>query len=148
MISSAKVAQLLGGSDTLPPHDHADPEHGGDALERAVRAGLPFAAVRRLVESGRMTVAELTALAVPRTTYGRRAREGALSGSESERVERLARVIATAEEVFLDQGRAGRWLRAPHAELAGRPPLQAAASELGARRVETMLWQIAHGIAA
>jgi putative toxin-antitoxin system antitoxin component (TIGR02293 family) len=143
MISPARVVQLLGGDETL-----TGPVEQGDTLERAVRAGLPFAAVRRLIESGRLTTAEVTALALPRTTYGRRAREGALSGAESERIERLARVIATAEEVFLDQGRAGRWLRAPHPELEGRLPLEVAASELGARRVETMLWQIGHGIAA
>jgi putative toxin-antitoxin system antitoxin component (TIGR02293 family) len=143
MISPERVAQLLGGSETLP-----DALHRGDALERAVQAGLPFAALRRLIDSGRLTMAELTALALPRTTYGRRAREGVLTASESERLERLARVIATAEEVFLDQGRAGRWLRAAHPELDGRTPLRAAGSELGARRVETMLWQIAHGIAA
>ncbi|MGD9508710.1 MAG: antitoxin Xre/MbcA/ParS toxin-binding domain-containing protein [Geminicoccaceae bacterium] len=143
MISSSRVVQLLGGDETLP-----GPAERSDALERAVRAGLPFAVVRRLIEAGRLTVAEVTTLALPRTTYGRRAREGVLSEAESERIERLARVIATAEEVFLDQGRAGRWLRAPHPELDGRPPLEVAASELGARRIETMLWQIAHGIAA
>lgn len=143
MISSARVAQLLGSGETPP--GSAEP---GDALDRAVQAGLPFSAVRRLIESGRLTTTEVTALALPRTTYGRRAREGALSGAESERLERLARVIATAEEVFLDQGRAGRWLRTPHPELGDRRPLEVAASELGARRVEIMLWQIAHGIAA
>jgi putative toxin-antitoxin system antitoxin component (TIGR02293 family) len=143
MIAEAKVADVLGGRKVLRAG-----AGGADALEAAVRDGLPFAALRQLIDSGRLTAAEVTRLVLPRTTYGRREREGALSEPESERVERLARVIATAEEVFLDPPRAHRWLRAPHPELGDRQPLTVAASELGARRIETLLWQIAHGIPA
>ena len=56
MISSARVAQLLGSGETPP--GSAEP---GDALERAVQARLPFTAVRRLIELGRLTTTEVTA---------------------------------------------------------------------------------------
>jgi putative toxin-antitoxin system antitoxin component (TIGR02293 family) len=143
MIAAQKVAEILGDEAVLQRRVR-DPE----ALEAVVRDRLPFASLQSLVAAGRLTLAEVKDLVLPSSTYARRAKEDALSVTESERVERLARVIATAEEVFLDTGRAHRWLRAAHPELGGRTPLAVAASELGARRIETLLWQIAHGIPA
>ena len=143
MIGAEKVAEALGGERVLKRRVRGPAE-----LDRVVHARLPFAALAALVEGGRLSVPEIKANLVPPSTYSRRVREGVLSAAESERTERIARVIATAEEVFLDAGRAHRWLRAPHPELDGRTPLQAARSELGARAVETMLWEIAHGIPA
>ncbi len=143
MIGAEKVAEALGGERVLKRRV------GGTAeLDRVVHARLPFAALAALVETGRLSVPEIKTHLIPPSTYGKRAREGVLSAAESERIERIARVIATAEEVFVDAGRAYRWLRAPHPELEGRTPLQAATTELGARAVETMLWEIAHGIPA
>ena len=143
MIAAEKVAEALGGEPVL-----GAPVRRLDELERLVHGRLPFAALQALVAAGRLSPAEVKAHLGPATTHARRAREGALSVAESERAERLARVIATAEEVFLDRGRAHRWLRAAHPELAGRTPLETAAGELGARRVEGLLWEIAHGIPA
>jgi putative toxin-antitoxin system antitoxin component (TIGR02293 family) len=60
----------------------------------------------------------------------------------------LARVVATAEEVFGDAGKAHRWMRAPLPKLDGRTPLEVAATELGARSIETVLWEIAYGLPA
>ncbi len=74
--------------------------------------------------------------------------DGARGAAEDDSATRLARVVATAEQVFADRGRALRWLRAAHPELAGRAPLSVAGSEAGARQVETILGQIAHGIPA
>lgn len=143
MIAAQRVAETLGGERVLKRRvrDYAD-------LDRIVRERLPVAALSKLVESGRLTVPEVKTYLVPRSTYTRRLKERALSAAESERTERVARVLATAEEVFLDEGRAHRWMRAPHPELRGRTPLEVAASELGARTVETMLWEIAYGLPA
>ncbi len=143
MIAAQRVAETLGGERVLKRRvrDYAD-------LDRIVRDRLPVAAVLKLVESGRLTVPEVKAYLIPRSTYTRRLKERALSVSESERTERLARIVSTAEEVFLDKARAHRWMRAAHPELRGRTPLEAAATELGARAVETMLWEIAYGLPA
>jgi len=73
---------------------------------------------------------------VPEATYKRRTR---LTPSESERTERLARVIAAAEYVWNDRDDAREWLTKPHPELENRPPLEAALTELGARRAEEVL---------
>ncbi len=83
---------------------------------------------------------------VPEPTYKRR-RE-LLSPEESERTERLARVIATSEYVWDDDAQSRRFLSAPHPALAGKSPLDAAVSELGARLVEELLVRVLHGLPA
>ena len=67
---------------------------------------------------------------------------------EGERVERLARVIATAEQVWGDVDDARSFLSTGHAMLGGKRPIEVALTELGARRVESLLWSLFHGVAA
>ena len=57
-------------------------------------------------------------------------------------------MIATAEYVWDDRDEARRFLTMPHPALDGRRPIDAARSELGARQVEELLWQIFHGLPA
>ncbi|MEO8411364.1 MAG: antitoxin Xre/MbcA/ParS toxin-binding domain-containing protein [Propionivibrio sp.] len=83
---------------------------------------------------------------VPEATYKRR-RE-TLSADESARAERLARIFATAEYVWDSESAAQAFLKTPHAMLQGRTPLDISLTELGARRVEELLWRLYHGIAA
>jgi len=80
---------------------------------------------------------------VPEATYKRRAR---LTPAQSERTERLARVIATAEHVWGNRADAQAWLGKTHPELEGRSPLEAAMTELGARRAEELLGRLFYGI--
>ncbi len=80
---------------------------------------------------------------VPEATYKRRSR---LTVVESERTERLARVIATAESVWGDAEDAKIWLNTAHPELEGQLPLEAAFFELGARRVEELLARLEYGL--
>ena len=143
MIAAEKIADALGGERVLHRRirDYAD-------LDRGVRERLPFAALRHLIDSGRLSVGEAKRYLIPSSTYTRRAKSDRLSVTESEKAERLARVLATAEEVFVSVDKAHRWMRAPNHELDGKNPLEVAASELGARQVETILWQVAHGIPA
>jgi putative toxin-antitoxin system antitoxin component (TIGR02293 family) len=82
---------------------------------------------------------------VPEATYKRRSR---LTAAESERTERLARVIALAEYVWDSAEDAREWLKSPHSELSGQQPLHRAKSELGAREVEELLDRIFYGLPA
>ncbi|HMO44630.1 MAG TPA: DUF2384 domain-containing protein [Rubrivivax sp.] len=63
-------------------------------------------------------------------------------------VERLARVIATADLVWNSVGDARAFLSTGHAMLGGKRPIEAALTEPGARRVENLLWPLFHGAAA
>jgi putative toxin-antitoxin system antitoxin component (TIGR02293 family) len=82
---------------------------------------------------------------VPAATYKRRHR---LKLVESEKTERLARVIALAEMLWDDEAEARRFLSTPHPELNGRKPIEAALTELGARQVEDIVNRALYGLPA
>jgi putative toxin-antitoxin system antitoxin component (TIGR02293 family) len=67
---------------------------------------------------------------------------------ESERTERLARVIAAAEQTWNDRADARDWLTKAHPELGDRTPLEAATTKSGARQVEDLLDRLFYGIPA
>lgn len=118
-------------------------------LSDAVRAGLPKASLDTSLARVFANGPERTALlyrVIPEATYKRR--RDYLKPEESERTERIARVIATAEYVWDDADDARRFLTTAHSELGGERPIELALTELGARRVEELLWKLFHGIAA
>src|SRR5450759_3056007 len=97
------------------------------ALNGAVERGLPKATLRnvaRRVFSGTSEQRAMMHRIVPEATYKRRRER--LSPAESERTERLARVVATAEDVWQDREQARRFLTTPHPEIGGKTPLDAA----------------------
>jgi putative toxin-antitoxin system antitoxin component (TIGR02293 family) len=127
------------------------PVPGGDPdldLVEAVREGLPVATVDRVIESGLLSSVELDRLALPRKTLAHRRTVGRLSAEQSDRLVRILRVVSEAEETFGSRDKAHRWLRRPTTPLGGRAPLDLLDTDVGARRVETLLGRIAHGIAA
>ncbi len=144
MIVPSRTARILGG-----PHVLGHRVTSIDALSRAVSAGLPKSALRqtaaRVFES-KAEQRELMNRIVPEATFKRR--RDRLSAAESERTERLARVIAQTEYVWNDREDARRFLTTPHPALRRRTPLLAAVTELGARQVEEILDQIFHGLPA
>ena len=120
----------------------------GDDPVAAVRSGLPVSAVDDVVQSGAITNFELFHLVLPRKTLSNRRAAGHLTADQSDKLVRVARLIAKAEEVFGNPEKAYRWLRRPTAPLNGEAPLKRLDTEAGARAVEELLLQIDHGIAA
>lgn len=140
VVRPAKIAQMLG------LHCKVD---SIEQLDQQVEAGLPKAslgAVARHVYGTSPEAAALMQRVIPSATFHRRG--DALKPQESERVERLARVIATAEQVWDSIDDARVFLSTGHAMLGGQRPIEVALTELGARRVETLLWSLFHGVAA
>ena len=138
MVVAESVAEILGLGSAV---------HTVSELESAVLAGLPKRALERL--SGRLFRDASAASAykfkvVPQATWKRRLKR--LSPEESERTERLARVLAHAEFVWDDRDRAREWMSKPHRELGAKTPLDVARSELGARRVEDLLEKLFYGL--
>jgi putative toxin-antitoxin system antitoxin component (TIGR02293 family) len=80
---------------------------------------------------------------VPEATFKRR--RDRLSLAESERAERIARIAAMAFEVWGEED-ARAFLSNPHPMLDGETPLEAAATDLGAREVESILRAIEFGL--
>jgi len=115
-------------------------------LAAAVQAGLPKASLARVADRAGFTGKARSSLihsVVPSATLKRRTR---LKPQESERTERLARVIALAEWLWDDTHEAQRFLNTPHAELSGKAPIELAMTELGARQVEEVVMRAMHGL--
>src|SRR5258708_39226434 len=120
----------------------------GRGMVGLVRRGLRIGAVEYVLDTGRLTLAELDQIVLPRKTLANRRKLGALTPEQSDRLVRVARVLAAAEETFGDRAKAGTWLRRPTSGLAGEQPLDLLDTDEGARAVETLLGRIGHGIAA
>lgn len=117
------------------------------ALDDMVRSGLPKSALRLSVAHVGRTAEERKTILysiIAEATFKRRTTH--LSPAESERAERLARIFATAHYVWNSEDDARDFLHAAHPLLENRTPLDVSMSELGARRVEDLLWSLFYGL--
>jgi putative toxin-antitoxin system antitoxin component (TIGR02293 family) len=115
-------------------------------MREAIREGFPPAVVEELMRASGLTLKELAAaLDLSPRSLQRRRRGGRLARYESDRLYRLARIVAIANEYLGDQGRATRWLKHSNRALGGVAPIAAIDTELGARQVENILGRIAYG---
>ena len=138
-----QVVEALGGPDVLG--------EGVDTLSNlagAVARGLPRSVIRQIADRAAPADAQLrnriAALVASPATVKRSER---LSPDASARAERLARVVALAKHVFNDANEARAWLSTPHLMLR-RMPIEAAATDLGARQVERLLHNIEYDLPA
>ena len=142
MVTHAAIAGVLGGLGTA----RGATVRNDFELASAVREGLPYAALERLVADGVVSEREVETLFIPRRTLFARRRKGTLSREQSDIVARIARIQALAEYVFDTRENAHGWLRHGNGALAGQVPLTLLDTEEGGRLVETVLWRIVHGI--
>lgn len=119
-------------------------------LLRMVRTGLTFSALERFQEGLRFSPEQVARLLqIPARTLARRRQAGRLRPEESDRLLRVARVIARALELFNGKWSAARhWLETPQPTLGGVAPLELAETEFGAHQVESALGRIEHGVFA
>ena len=144
MIAPNRIAEIMGGPSVLGRRLASLA-----SLSEAVSKGLPKAALRQTagrIFPDRAEQRQLMNRIVPEATFKRR--RDRLNAGESERTERVARVLASAEYVWSDRKDARQFLTTPHPALRGRTPLDAAMTELGARQVEELLEKIFHGLPA
>jgi putative toxin-antitoxin system antitoxin component (TIGR02293 family) len=132
-------------------------ELGGDAvlgrrlereadLQSAIREGFPQRVIEELMEGADLSIKELAAaLDLSARSLQRRRREGRLARYESDRIYRLARIVALAKASLGGRDAATRWLKRPNRALGGKAPLAVIDTELGARAVENVLGRIAFG---
>ena len=117
-------------------------------LARLVHRRIPLRALI-YVKRGGFSDQEIGRFIIPeRTQRHRKAKRQPLTVEESDRVVRLTRIQALTEDVFGDAEKANRWLRENLAILDGKPPLEVARTESGARVIEQMLAKIDWGAAA
>ena len=136
-----EVAAQLGGEAALGRSVRTDRD-----IEIAIRKGFPLSVVAEIMQSAGLTLNELAAsMDVSPRSLQRRRSEGRLAKYESDRLYRLARVIALATRSIGDAEAAKRWLKRPNRALGGRTPLDVIDTEPGARAVENVLGRIAYG---
>jgi putative toxin-antitoxin system antitoxin component (TIGR02293 family) len=117
-----------------------------DDMREAIRKGFPHVVVEELMRASGLTLKELAdALDLSPRSLQRRRRTGRLARYESDRLYRLARIVALADKFLGDHERAIRWLKRPNRSLGGVAPVAALDTELGARQVENILGRIAYG---
>jgi putative toxin-antitoxin system antitoxin component (TIGR02293 family) len=135
------VVEELGGEHTLGRTFSSDRD-----MREAIREGFPPAVVEELMRASGLTLKELAdALDLSSRSLQRRRRSGRLARYESDRLYRLARILAMAHEYLGDHERAMRWLKRSNRALGGLAPVVAMDTELGARQVENILGRIAYG---
>jgi putative toxin-antitoxin system antitoxin component (TIGR02293 family) len=141
-MTAAQVVESVGGTKAWK--GHIKDQH--DVVVR-LRNGLPYSVLEALASGFQLELKELAPiLDIPWTTLMRRRRAKRFRPDESDRLYRVARIVAMASDVLEDKERASRWLRKPNRSLAGEVPLRLLDTEVGARQVETALGRIEHGV--
>jgi putative toxin-antitoxin system antitoxin component (TIGR02293 family) len=135
------VIAELGGEPVL-----GRPLRSGAELQAAIREGFPQPVVQEVMHGAGITLKELaSSLDLSARSLQRRRREGRLAGYESDRLYRLARIVALAKHYIGNEEAATRWLKRANRALGGATPMESLDTELGARAVEEILGRIAYG---
>jgi putative toxin-antitoxin system antitoxin component (TIGR02293 family) len=117
-------------------------------LAKIVERGLPTSRLSLLKDHG-LTFTEVSEIVIsPRTLKHRKARGERLSDEETDRLVRVARVVALANTVFGNPRKALKWLRTESDRMGGRQPLSMLRTDAGGRLVESSLWRIDEGVFA
>jgi len=134
------VLRALGGARVLRARSLEE-------LRQRLREGLPYAALSALAAGFAITAEEIvTVLRIPARTLARRKKQRRLSAEESDRIFRLGRIAALAEEALGSREKAASWLRAANRALGGAAPLSRLDTDLGATEVEDVLLRLEHGV--
>jgi len=117
-------------------------------LLRAQKKGFAYRLLERLQRNTALPLETITDLVgIPRRTLARRKRGGRLRPDESDRLLRAARLFGRALTLFEGNAHAAsEWLQRAQPALGGAVPIALAASNFGAREVETLVDRLEHGI--
>ncbi|HSQ20483.1 MAG TPA: antitoxin Xre/MbcA/ParS toxin-binding domain-containing protein [Blastocatellia bacterium] len=142
MVKASAVAKVLGGEKTLGKRVSSQQD-----LISVVRRGLRTSTVDAVIEELDVPRAEvLPTLRLARRTMERRKATGRLRPEESERVYRLAKILASAESVLGTKKKARHWLNTPNRALGNASPLSLLETEAGVDEVTHVLGRIEFGV--
>lgn len=118
-------------------------------LLKEVERGLPTKAYRIVVDAMGLTPEEEDRLLqVSARTRARWKHRPRLDTATSDRLVRLARILALAIDVLESREHAVAWLREPTDALGDRSPLEVVGTDVGAEKVTNMLYQMEYGVYA
>jgi len=139
----AAIAEVLGGKKVLKKRVGTPAQ-----LMTLIREGLPadiLPSIAAELSMDRSAVAKVVGIS-GRTLSRRLASRSRLSAEESDRMVRLARVLALANDTLGDRAKASSWLQTPNRALQGSTPFELLDTDAGVQSVETILGRIAYGI--
>ncbi len=135
----SRIAELLGIEEKS-----SDPE----SLQARVREGLPpevVGDIERYLEIEGPRLVKLTGVS-ERTVSRKRQRQQSLDPVVSDRLFRVARIAARAEEVFESETTAREWLKRPNRALGGTAPIDLLDTDAGSVQVSDLLGRIEYGV--
>lgn len=137
------IAEVLGGKKVLRRTVDT-----ASQLVALTRRGLPATILPTVAvefSMDRAAVARVAGIS-GRTLSRRIASRSLLTAEESDRMVRLARVLAFAGETLGERSKVARWLQTPNAALDGKHPFDLLDTDAGVRSVENVLGRIAYGV--
>lgn len=143
MTTQEHIIEILGGAKALG----VKRGQATTSLQESVRAGLCFSALEAIQRRYQITQAQIKYLLdISERTFARRKAEQSLTKSESDRLYRLARVAARAEDVLGSAQATERWLKESIPALGQVTPLSLLDTDEGVQRVTDILGRIEHGV--
>lgn len=124
--------------------------HSSLDLLPVIRHGLPSTSLEAVSKSMDLSaLATVESLGLAKRTLARRLQEKqTLTAEESERIVRLARVLAQATAVLGHIEKARRWLQKPNRACGGNVPLSLLDTDIGTNAVLEELGRIDYGVFA
>lgn len=142
-MTAQAISAVLGGRKTLKRKIETETD-----LRDMTREGLPVQTLPFLAEGlavERKTLAQILGIS-DRTLSRRLASDLRLTLDESDRIIRVARVVAHALDTFGQKDKASRWMQKPNRALQGLTPLSLLDTDAGIRQVDTILGRIDYGL--
>lgn len=116
-------------------------------VDKKIRQGLPYSVAEKLEAYLAINAQELSkVLIIPHRTLLRRKKTKRFLLDESDRVYRLARVVALADEILGTKEEAKQWLKRPNPALRNQSPLHFLETAAGTEEVTNLLHRFAHGV--
>jgi putative toxin-antitoxin system antitoxin component (TIGR02293 family) len=141
MTSSTQLRDILGipgGSDLSSEIDNA----------QVVRNGLSIESFKRVAGYYQLSDAQMSKVVGTsvRTIVRLQKEQKPLNATWSDRLYRLARVAAQAQDVFESAETATSWLKRPNRALAGHAPIDLLDTDAGTEQVVELLDRIEYGV--
>jgi putative toxin-antitoxin system antitoxin component (TIGR02293 family) len=138
MTSSTQLRDILGIADSSSAIDNAE----------VIRRGLSIESFKRVAGYYQLTDVQMSKVVGTsvRTIVRLQKEQKPLNAAWSDRLYRLARVAAQAQDVFESAETATNWLKRPNRALAGHSPIDLLDTDAGTEQVVELLDRIEYGV--
>lgn len=116
-------------------------------IHELIEAGFSAGIVEVLCDLGRISSLECDQIISPKALKTRLARGQRLTVEESDRLFRVAHIMAMAQTLFGDDEKAKHWLSKSKDRFSGKSPIAMLSTTQGTRLIEELLIQTAEGFA-